>query len=106
MDSINKKTTYIVTLYFRDGNGFATTPTAAWYSLFCETTKTQILPETSIGGLGTSVDILITLAQNAILNPLNDAEQKLVTTRFTYGSPVKQGTGEYRYLVNNLKRIT
>jgi hypothetical protein len=106
MDTVNEKTTYIVTIYFWDENGAAVTPGAAWYSLYCETTKTEILTETVIAGLGTSVDITITLSQNAIINTLNDYEQKLLTTRFTYGAPVKQGTGEYRYLVNNLKRIT
>ncbi len=104
MDSVNKKSTYIVTLSFKDETGAAVTPTQAWYSLYCETTGTEIKAETELTGLGTAKDVEITQEENKIQNSANNSEIKVLTVRFTYGA--KQGTAQYRYVVTNLQRIT
>jgi len=106
MDTVNEKTTYFVTITFKDEDGTLVTPTAAYYSLFCETTKTEILTETSIGSLSTSVEIVVTSTQNAIQTASNQSEQKLMTVRFTYSGGTYQGTNEHRWMVLNLKRIS
>lgn len=105
MDTVNKKTTYFVNVTFKDEDGVAVTPTAAWYNLFCETTNRSILGDTAIGSLSTSVDVVVTAAQNDILVSTNSTERKLMTLRFTYGSEAYQGTNEYRWDVLNLPRI-
>jgi hypothetical protein len=104
MDSVNEKSTYIVTVSFFDENNAPVTPTAAWYSLYCETTGKDILTETALTGLGTTKDIEITPTQNTMSNPSNLMEQKLLTLRYTYGTG-KQGTAEYRYQLLNLVKI-
>ena len=106
LDSINEKTDYFVTISFKDEDGTAVTPTAAYYSLYCETTRYEILSETALTGLSTSKEVVVTATQNAIRNVANDKEQRLMTVRFTYSSGVYQGTSEYRWNVLNLKRIT
>lgn len=106
MDTVNEKTSYFVTISFKDEDGVAVTPTAAYYSLYCETTKYEILAETAIGGLDTSVEVIVTSTQNAIRNVANKKEQRLMTVRFTYSGGAYQGISEYRWNVANLKRIT
>ncbi len=106
MDSVNEKTTYVVTVSFKDETGAAVTPTQAWYSLYCETTGTEIKAETELMGLAASKDIEITPLENKIQNPASSSEIKVLTVRFTYSGGAKQGTAQYRYAVTNLQRIT
>lgn len=106
MDSINEKTDYFVTVTFKDEDGTLVTPTAAYYSLYCETNKYEILAETALSGLSTSKEIVVTATQNAIITSSNYQEQRLMTVRFTYNSGTYQGIGEYRWNVVNLRRIT
>ncbi len=106
MDSINEKSTYIVTVSFKDETGAAVTPTQAWYGLYCETSGTEIKAETELTGLGTSKDVEITPEEDRIQNSANSSEIKAWTVRFTYSGGAKQGTAQYRYAVTNLQRIT
>lgn len=106
MDNVNEKTTYFVTVTFKDEDGILVTPTAAWYSLYCETCKQEILIETAFPSLATSVEITVTALQNAIRKASHNSEQKLMTVRFTYGGGEYQGTSIYRWKVINLKRIS
>ena len=105
MDTVNKKTTYFVNITFKDEDGVEVTPTAAWYNLYCETNQSAILGDTSITGLSTSVDVVVTATQNDIITSTNKSEQKLMTVRFTYDGGQYQGTNEYRWVVQNLPRI-
>ena len=102
MDYVNEKTTAIVTVAFKDEDGSAVTPTAAYYRLDCITTGKAIKAETAISGLDTSVDITITATENAIQTASNSEEEKALTVRFTYSAGTKQGVAEYRYKVRNL----
>lgn len=106
MDAINERSTYIVVASFKDETGAPVTPTQAWYSLYCETTATEIKAETELTGLGPSKDIEITPEENQIQNAVNNAEIKVLTVRFIYAAGAKQGTSQYRYAVTNLQRIT
>jgi hypothetical protein len=105
MDTINEKSTAIVTASFKNESGVAFTPTQAWYSLYCETSNTEIKADTELTGLGTTKDIEITPTENKIQSSANTSEVKVLTVRFTYGV-AKQGTGQYRYLVTNLVNLT
>lgn len=106
MDEVNENSTAIVTVSFKDEDNVAVTPTKAYYSLYCETTSIEIKAETELTGLGTTKDIEITSTENKIQTAANSKEIKLLTVRFTYNAGAKQGTGEYRYSVKNLSRIT
>lgn len=106
MDTINEKTTYFVTVTFKDEDGTLVTPTAAYYSLYCETTQTEILAETAFPSLSAAVKITVTSTQNTIQKSSNASETKLMTVRFTYNAGTNQGTSEYRWEVKNLKRIS
>lgn len=103
MENVNEKTTYFVTVTFRDEDGVLVTPTTAFYSLYCDTTKYEILAETALTALDTSKEITVTATQNAILDNTNKEEERIMTVRFTYTGG--QGTDEYRWKVINLKRI-
>jgi len=106
LTEIKEKSTCFVTVAFKDENGVAVIPTAAYYSLYCETTSYEILAETEIVGPGSSQEITITSTQNQIRESSSIYETKLLTIRWTYSGGTRQGTGEYRYKVKNLGRIT
>lgn len=106
MDTIYEKSTCVITVSFKDETGAAVTPTQAWYSLYCETNASEILAETELTGLGTTKDIEVTPTRNAIISDSNLNEVKLLTVRFTYNAGARQGTGKYRYQVENLKKIS
>jgi len=107
MDTINEKSTAIVTASFFNEDDVAISPTQAWYSLYCETSATELKAETELTGLGTTKDIEITPTENQIQVAANSSEIKVLTVRFTYGGGgLRQGTGQYRYAVTNLQRIT
>ena len=105
LETVKEKNTAIVTISFKDEDGLAVIPTKAYYSLYCETTSTEIIAETEISSPGSEQSITITPAQNEIIDDKNDFETRIVTARWTY-SGNKQGASEYRYKVENLKRIT
>ncbi len=107
MDLINERTTYFVTVTFKDEDGTLVVPSAAFYSLYCETTGTEILAEGAFPTpLASSKEIEVTYVQNKIQVSTNAKEQKLMTVRFTYDSGASQGTAEYRWVVQNLGRIS
>ena len=106
LETINEENTTVVTVAFYDEEGSAAVPVQAWYSLYCETTGTEILIETEIVSLDASIEIEVTPAQNAILDGDNEVETKLMTVKWTYGEAgAKQGSAEYRWNVRNLARI-
>lgn len=104
METVNEQSTCIINASFWDENKIPVVPTQAWYSLYCETTDTVIRVETEITGLMASKDIEVTPTENKIQIAANSSEIKALTVRYTY-SVGKQGTGYYRYSVQNLRRI-
>lgn len=106
MDSINEKTTAIITVTFKDENAALVTPTAAYYKLDCLTTGTVIKSETQISNPAPTKDIVVTSIENKIQDQNNTQEEKILTLRFTYASGTKQGTAECRYKVVNLQKLT
>ena len=106
LDTVNEESTAVVTVSFENESEVAVTPDQAWYSLYCETNSTEILAETELTGLGTTKDITITAAQNAIIDTTVEFEIKILTVRFLYATSTKQGTNQYRYKVMNLTRIS
>ena len=105
METVNERTTSIITVAFFDEDEAAVTPSAASYKIDDIGSSTAILASTAIGALDTTVDLTITAAQNAILSETNLYESRKVTVTWTYGGG-KQGTNEYIYRIKNLSGVT
>jgi hypothetical protein len=106
METINEKSTYVVTATFKDENGILTTPTACSYNLYNLTSAYSVLTNTPVTVSASSHDFTISSDQNAIRRTVNDYEQMIITIDFTYDGGSKRGTAEYRYLIKNLKALS
>jgi len=104
-DTVNEKSTSVVTLSFTDEDGNAVTPTAGSYRIDDVATGTQIKGDTPFTPVGSTHDLVIGDTENAILNAANERELRCVTVSVTYGSG-KKCTAEYRYYVINLLKIS
>lgn len=101
----NEKSTVKVTAVFRDDDEVLVVPTAAEYRIHGGPAETEVLATTPISPLASSVELVITSAQNACLTA-NQFERRRVTVEFDYGSPSQHGTGEYVYLLDNLRGVS
>lgn len=104
MLEVNDKSTAYVTVSFTDKDGAAASPSAVSYRVDCATTLAALVPDTSATP-GASVEITVPASANAMQDPTNDFETKLVTVTATYGAG-EQITGAFRYRVRNLNKIT
>lgn len=100
---VNERSTAYVTATFLDRNGQPATPDSVTYRVDCETTDTALV---ALGPAvpAASVEIVIPADANAMQNPANDFEVKLVTVAAVYGAG-DQVTQQYRYRVRNLRKI-
>lgn len=105
MDEVNERTTPVLTFAFTDEDGDPVTPTAATYAIEDVGSWTEILAETNITGLDTSVDITLTQAQTRILTETNPYEARRITVKFDYGSS-KHGNLEEVIRIKNLYGVT
>jgi hypothetical protein len=105
VDIVNEKTTPTLNVEFFDENGNAVTPTTATYQIDDVQSGQSVRAETAIPSLAASVDIVLTLLDTSIINTTLPAESRLVTVKFQYGAS-KQGIKEYRYLLQNLSKVT
>jgi len=101
VDQINELSALVLDIAFTDEAGDPTTPSAAVYRID-DSSGEEILDDTPITGLAPTVSITIPGALNRILDQTRAAETRIVTAKWTYGTPAKQGTAEYRYRVRNL----
>lgn len=103
LDEINERSSYFITVTFKDEDGDPVTPDAATYRLDNVTRPvTAILPATVFPSLSASVDIEITSDQNQIFRNRNKEEIREMTVEFDYDGSTKHGTAKYRYKVLNL----
>ena len=103
MDVINEGTTGYLTVTFLDKDGVAVAPASVSYRIDCLTTGTAVVGATSVTP-GTSVEIQLTAANNAILGNL-PRERRRVTVTGTY-SGSQAVTHQYDYEVRNLSAVT
>lgn len=105
MEIVNERSTSIVAMTFRDETGALVTPSAGTYQIHDAASGTEIRAETPFTPAGSTHDITITDTENRILDASRNVEERIVTIKFTYGAG-KPGTGEYRYIVKNLTKIS
>lgn len=100
LDTINERTTAVVTVNFYDEDGLPVTPDSARYRIDAPNEGLNILGWTAIDPLDPAPDLVITASQNACRSTAPWSE-RVVTVDWTYAIS-KSGTAEYRYRVKNL----
>lgn len=105
MQTINEESTGYLTVKFFDKAGALAAPSSVVYRIDDVATGLEVRADTAVGSPGSEIEIVLTPADNTILNTVGDNETRRVTVTGTYG-PSDQVTDDYLYEVRNLKGIT
>ncbi len=103
MDIINEGTTCYLNVSFLDKTGAAAMPSTVAYRIDCLSTGTSVRATTSVTP-GTTVEIVLSAADNAILANL-PFERRRVTVEATY-SGSQAVKNQYDYQVRNLSAVS
>lgn len=103
MEQVNERSTAYLTVTFKDKAGAAQQPTAASYRIDDVATGTEIRGDTALTP-GTSIEIILTPADNAIVSPRLPVERHVVTVTGTYGAS-DAVRSQYAYEVVNLQAV-
>lgn len=103
-DTVNEGSTAYVTATFRDKAGQLAQPTSVSYRIDCVSNGQQIVDDTSATP-GTSVEITLSAAHNAILDPKRARELRRVTVTGSYGAD-DAVVEQYDYWVRNLSHAS
>lgn len=104
METVNERTTLILTVAFFDEDDVACVPSSARYRIDDKTSGTAVLGWTTIAPLAVSVDLHILKGWNSMVSETHQYETRVVTVEFQYGTG-RQGTDEYTYRIKNLYGI-
>jgi hypothetical protein len=96
---------FIHTAGFYDDDWADSSPATARYRIDCLTTKREVRDWTEITSPTQSVDIVITPADNAIINTRNKVERKEITVQSNYGTDT-QKSEVMQWDVKNILGIT
>ena len=103
---VAEETTFTVTSYHRTrASRAASAPTTVHYRLDCLATKTEILDWTVVSAPAASNSIVITSAQNQILDDAHPRERKQITIKLDSGLST-QVIRAKTWTVSNLEGIT
>ena len=102
--TINERSTRKMRIRFFDFDGRPFTPTYFKYSIHDVQTGATIKPVTEVVPTGSVCDVIITSADNAIINDNLQSELKCFTLEW-YLANTLMGTAELIYRVNNLKKV-
>ena len=103
---VPEETTFTATVYHRTrSTQAASTPTTIHYRVDCLTTKRQITDWTSVSSPAASNTIVITSAENQILDDSNAREKKQITIKLDSGLTTQQIKPK-QWTVENIQGIT
>lgn len=104
MERVNEKSTAYLTITFRDKAGAAQAPTTASYRIDDVTSGQPVRDDTDIDAPGSTVELTLTVDDNALKNAYAAAEQRRVTVVAEYGAG-DAVRAEYIYEVANLAGV-
>jgi hypothetical protein len=104
MERVNERSTAYITVVFRDKTGAAAAPTTITYRIDDVATGKEIRDDTAITPAASTVEIVLTPADNAMASPALAVERHAVTVTGVYGD-ADQVIGEYVYEVLNLQAV-
>ena len=101
---VNEQSNAILSLSFRDENGNKITPTSGRYRIDDMASGAVVTPWAVFSPTISSYDIVISGAENTLVNEYNEAEQRMVTIVIFYSSG-RQTTIEYIYNILNMQHL-
>lgn len=104
MEEVNEKTTYVVTLSFKDESGVSVIPDSLTYRLDDEASGEEVIEDTVVVPTGATYNVVISSTSNIILNDDKRNEVRVLTASFVYQT-TKIGTAEFKYKLLNLKYL-
>ncbi len=104
MQTVNEKSTLIVTGTFTDENGSPVTPSSGTYRIDDLGSGSAIKASTPFSPTGSTYDFVVSSTENAMVSSTNAQELHALTVTFVYSG--KTGTAEYRFIVQNLFGVT
>ena len=104
MFEVNEKSTAYLAVTCLDKLLAAAAPATFTYRVDCESTGAALVPDTPLTP-DVNMELVVPADANAIQEPTNAFEYRLVTMTATY-SGGEQVTTQYRYRVRNLTKIT
>jgi hypothetical protein len=103
-DTVNEGSTAYVTATFRDKAGTLALPTGVSYRIDCVSNGQEVRDDTSATP-ATAVEITLSPADNAIIDPKRPRELRRVTVTGTYGDN-DAVIEQYDYWVRNLSHVS
>ena len=104
MERVNEKSTAYLSVTFRDKAGAAQAPASAKYHIDDVASGQPVLGDTEISTPGSTVELVLTVADNTRRNAGAPREQRRVTIEAQYGEG-DAVTAEYVYEVANLAGV-
>lgn len=103
MDDVTEQSSWFVEISFFDQNKAPVVPSSITYSIY-DISGALIRGPIDVTPSSSTYEIEILPAENAILNPADDVEIRVVTINFKWGIG-RARTDEYRYRLKNLDYI-
>ena len=105
MATFDEKTTVYVTVNPKDKAGAAAAPSSGDYNVRDVESDTEIVADTAISPLSTSMEItLLGATVNALQDTANKVERRKVTVKLGYGGSDTLNS-EYEYKIRNLSGV-
>ena len=101
LDEIEEGDSYFFDATFTDEDGELVTPNSAIYRIDDEKSGDKIKDDTAISITGSTEEIEVLPAENAIINPLRSYEIKVATVTMTYNTTRKKSE-KFRWKVLKL----
>ena len=105
MERVNEKSTAYLSVTFRDKAGAAQAPASAKYRIDDVATGQSVRSDTDLDSPGSTVELTLTVDDNALKNPIAATEQRRVTVVAEYGNG-DAVRSEYIYEVINLAGVS
>jgi len=105
LEQVNERSTAYLSVTFRDKAGAAQAPSSAAYRIDDAGSGQVVRGDTAIPTPGSTVEITLTPADNALLAEANPYERRRVTVTAEYGGG-EAVTAEYVYRVVNLAGVS
>ena len=102
--TINENSTSWLELSFFDKVGLPESPVSISYRIDCLTNGAEVRADTALAA-GSSVEVELTTADNAIITQTNKEEHRRVTVTASYGSG-QAHIERFDYMVQNLRAVS
>jgi hypothetical protein len=103
LPKINEGSTAWLEVAFLDRDGLPETPVGVTYRIDCLTNDSEVTADSSLSP-GSSVEVVLSAADNQMIDETKETEHRRVTVTATYGAG-QAHIERFDYLVQNLRAV-